>query len=430
LRKSGVRCLLSVSGFLDIDYLSLLSRAAEPPQLSATVILRGQAPVGTHSLLDLHHLGEQVSALEAERRAAAVRPEDPSDLLFTSGTTGQPKGVLCSHAQTLRAFAAWSQRVGLCKEDRYLVAMPFFHSFGYKAGFLAAFMAGATVLPHAVFDVEAILSRIERDRVSVLPGPPALYQSLLCRPDLGERDLSSLRLAVTGAAMIPVDLVERMHRVLRFRTVLTGYGLTEATGVSTLCGKEDDAATVATTSGRAIPGVEVRVAGEDGKPLPPGEQGEVLIRGYTVMSGYWQDEGETAAVLNAEGFLHTGDIGVLDARGYLRITDRKKDIFIVGGFNAYPAEIENVMLEHPDVAQVAVVGVPDERLGEVGMAFVVLRAQAKPDAATLHEHCRQRLANFKVPRFFEFLPELPRNASGKVLKTELRVKQRQACEAR
>lgn len=242
----------------------------------------------------------------------------------------------------------------------------------------------------------------------------------MCQPDLDKRDLSSLRLAVTGAAMIPVDLVERMHRVLRFQTVLTGYGLTEATGVSTLCGPEDDAATVATTSGRAIPGVEVRVAGEDGQPLPAGQPGEVLVRGYTVMAGYWQDESETAAVLNAEGFLHTGDIGVLTERGYLRITDRKKDIFIVGGFNVYPAEVENVILLHPDVAQVAVIGVPDERLGEVGTAFVVLRSGAAPNAAALHEHCRTRLANFKVPRSFEFLPELPRNASGKVLKTELR----------
>jgi len=420
LRKSGARLLLCVTGFLGIDCLELLRRAAEPPELDATVVLAGEAPPGAMDLLTLLRRGQAVSSDEVARRADAVRPEDPLDLLFTSGTTGRPKGVLCTHGQTLRAFLDWSDRVGLVAGDRYLAAMPFFHTFGYKAGWLAALMSGATLLPQPVFDIDAILARVAKDRISVLPGPPALYQSLLARPDLGDHDLSSLRLAVTGAAMIPVDLIERMRRELGFRTVLTGYGLTEATGVTTLCRDGDDPVTVAKTSGRPIPGVEVRVVGEDGQPLPAGAPGEVLVRGYTVMSGYFEDAAATALAIDAEGFLHTGDIGVLDAAGCLRITDRKKDMFIVGGFNAYPAEIENVLLQHAGVLQAAVIGIPDERLGEVGMAFVVPRPEARLDAEALYTYCRPRLANFKVPRRFALVAELPRNASGKVLKDVLR----------
>ncbi len=215
---------------------------------------------------------------------------------------------------------------------------------------------------------------------------------------------------MTGAANVPVELVRRMSSELGFETVLTGYGLTETTGVATLCRAGDDAETVASTSGRAMPGVEVRLA----------DDGEVLVRGYNVMRGYLDDPAETAATIDADGWLHTGDIGVIDGRGYLTITDRKKDMFIVGGFNAYPAEIEGVLVGHPAIAQVAVVGAPDERLGEVGVAFVVPRPGARPAPEELLAWSRERMANFKVPRRFELVDALPLNASGKVLKGELR----------
>jgi acyl-CoA synthetase (AMP-forming)/AMP-acid ligase II len=342
--------------------------------------------------------------------------------MFTSGTTGHPKGVMCTHGQSVRAFRAWSEVVGLRAGDRYLVVVPFFNSFGYKAGWLACLLTGATVLPQPVFDVDAVLARIGPDRVNVLPGPPALYQTLLARPDLRDHDLSSLRLAVTGAAVIPVDLVVRMRDELGFDTVITGYGLTEATGIATMCRFDDDPETIATTSGRAIPDVEVLVVDDAGAEVPRGRPGEVVVRGYNVMRGYYEDPEQTAAAIDDRGWLHTGDIGVMDERGYLRITDRKKDMFIVGGFNAYPAEIENVLLGYAGVAQVAVVGVPDERLGEVGMAFVVPRADADVDADALIAWSRERMANFKVPRRIEIVDALPLNATGKVLKYELRAR--------
>jgi HIP---CoA ligase len=358
--------------------------------------------------------GAGVAGGDVARRADAVAPDDVSDLMFTSGTTGHPKGVLASHAQTLRAFTDWGELVGLRAGDRYLVVVPFFHSFGYKAGWLASLIAGAIVLPHPIFDVDAVLARIAADRITVLPGPPTLYLSLLAHPARATADLSSLRLAVTGAASVPVELVRRMGGELGFETVLTGYGLTEATGVATLCRAGDDAETVATTSGRAMPGVEVAIAPD----------GEILVRGYNVTRGYLDDPDATAQAIDADGWLRTGDVGSLDARGNLAITDRKKDMFIVGGFNAYPAEIENVLLRHPDIAHAAVVGAPDARLGEVGVAFVVARPGASLDGDELIAWSRDRMANFKVPRRFEVVAALPVNASGKVVKGELRARAR------
>ena len=431
LGRSGARVLFTVTDFLGTDYVSLLrSSGAALPSLERIVVLGGPVPAGPGpactSWDSFVAAGERVSAADAEARALSVEPDDTCDIMFTSGTTGQPKGAVCTHAQTLRAFRDWADIVGLRAGDRYLVALPFFHSFGYKAGWLACLLMGATSYPLAVFDVSAVLDRVERHAITILPGPPSLYQSILARADVPAGRLASLRLAVTGAASIPDDLVPRMRTQLGFDTVLTGYGLTEATGVSTLCRDGDDAQTVATTSGRAIPGVDVRVVDAEGADAPRGTAGEVVISGYTVMKGFFDDARSTADAFDARGRLRTGDVGVMDARGYLRITDRLKDMFIVGGFNAYPAEIESVMLRHEAIAQVAVVGAPDERLGEVGVAFVLPRAGRTVDAEEVIAFCRERMANFKVPRRVVSVDALPTNATGKVLKYELRERARGA----
>jgi HIP---CoA ligase len=359
-------------------------------------------------------------AAEIDRRLAELTPGDTGDVIFTSGTTGRPKGVVTTQAQSLRVFDTWAEVVGLRAGDRYLVVNPFFHTFGYKAGILACLLRGATIVPQPVFDVAATLDLLERERISVLPGPPALYQSLLDSPDRGGRDLSSLRLIVTGAAVVPVVLVERLRDELAVETVLTAYGLTEATGTATMSRPGDDPETIATTSGRAIPDTEVRVVDAAGEPVPVGEPGEVVVRGYNVMSGYFEDPAATAETIDADGWLHTGDIGVLDAAGNLRITDRLKDMYVVGGFNAYPAEVEQILATHPGIAESAVVGVPDERLGEVGTAFVVARPGAALDPAEVLAWSRERMANYKAPRNVNVVDVLPRNASGKVLKFQLR----------
>jgi HIP---CoA ligase len=365
---------------------------------------------------------EVVAGIDAEvdRRLAALSPDDVGDVIFTSGTTGHPKGVVTTHAQTLRVFDTWAEVVGLRAGDRYLVVNPFFHTFGYKAGIIACLLRGATIVPQPVFDVPVVLDLIERERISVLPGPPTLYQSILDASDPGSRDLSSLRLVVTGAAIVPVALVERMRDELKVETVLTAYGLTEATGTVTMCRRGDDPVTIATTSGRAIPDTEVRVVDADGNALPAGEPGEVVVRGYNVMVGYFEDAAATAEAIDGDGWLHTGDIGMMDARGNLRITDRLKDMYVVGGFNAYPAEVEQLLATYPGIAESAVIGVPDERLGEVGKAFVAARPGVSLDPEEIIAWCRANMANYKAPRTVEVVAALPRNASGKVRKVELR----------
>ena len=423
LRKSRARLLVTMGGtFLGMDYVAAL-RDEELPALERIVALREPA-AGAQPWEAFLAAGASMSREAALERARAVRPDDLSDLLFTSGTTGQPKGVMTAHEQNLRAFAEWSGVVGLRAGDRYLVVNPFFHSFGYKAGWLACLMRGATVLPHAVFDASAVLERLGRERISVLPGPPSLYQSLLAHPDLGRADRSSLRLAVTGAAPVPVELIRRMREELGFETVITAYGLTECCGMVSICRPEDDAETISRTSGRAIPGIEVRCVDADGKEVPRGTPGEVVVRGYNVMRGYFEEPEETAKTIDADGWLHTGDVAVMDERGYLRITDRLKDMFIVGGFNCYPAEIENLMYGSGWFAAVAVVGVPDERLGEVGMAWVVPAPGRSFTPEDVIAWCRANMANYKVPRRVEIVDALPVNASGKVMKYVLRERAR------
>ena len=271
----------------------------------------------------------------------------------------------------------------------------------------------------AVFDVDRALARVADEKITVLPGAPTLYQSILDHPDCDRYDLSSLRVAVTGAADIPVQLIRRIVDELPFPTVVSGYGLTEA-GTASATELDDAPETIATTVGRARPGFEIRIAGDGGADVPTGEMGEIVLRGPSVMLEYLDDPEATAEALSADGWLRTGDLGVLDERGYLRIAGRSKDMFIVGGFNAYPAEIENHLLRHPEVLQAAVIGIPDERLGEVGMAFVVTRSGDSTIADEIIAWCRDEIANYKVPRRVEVIAELPLNATGKVEKNVLR----------
>jgi len=413
LRTAGARTLLTVTDFLGTDYVRAL--AADPELLGSldVVILSGEpgAQVGWDDFLAR---GAGVDHTPAEDGLTA---DDPSDVIFTSGTTGRPKGALLTHGSSTRTYTAWSDAVGLARDDRYLVVYPFFHCAGLKSAVLACVLRGATIVPCPVFAVETVMALVESERVTMLPGPPSLYQSLL-NADLSGYDRSSLRLAVTGAAAVPVELVRRMRDELGFASVVTAYGLTETTGTVTACRHDDPIEVIANTSGRPIPGMAVRTVDRSGADVGPGEPGEVLAKGFAVMRGYYGDPAATAEAIDADGWLHTGDIGVLDEAGNLRITDRIKDMFIVGGFNAYPAEIENVLLGHAGVAAVAVVGAPDERLGEVGYAFVVPRAGADP--GDLLAWCRGRMANYKVPRHLEIVDALPLNRMGKVEKRVLR----------
>ncbi|RSN67536.1 FadD3 family acyl-CoA ligase [Actinomadura sp. WAC 06369] len=414
LRRSRASALFTVRGFLGNDYPAMLA-GEDLPELRRTVLLEGEPAGGELGWAGFLAGAAAVGADAARDRAAGVRPDDIADIVFTSGTTGRPKGAMSTHDATLWAFRAWSEVSTLRAGDRYLLINPFFHTFGYKAGILACLLNGATMLPEAVFDAAAVAERLAADRVSVLLGPPTIFTSLLELPD---RPAHRVRLAGTGAADIPVDLIRRIRGELGVPHVFTAYGLSEAAGVVSVCPVDADAETVARTSGPALPGTEIRIAAPDGRALPPGEQGEIRVRGRHVMRGYLDDPEATARAIDADGRLRTGDLGRLDARGYLTVTGRLKDMFVVGGFNAYPAEIESVLVTHPAVVEAAVLGVPDARLGEVGAAWLVTRAEVGPEELTAW--LRERLANFKVPRHFHVVDALPRNAGGKVVKDALR----------
>lgn len=418
MEASGAKLLFCSGDFLGSHYPSLLA-PHRPATLEQVIVMRDARP-GDSTWAEFLKKSATVTDAEVMARAAAVQPGDCMDIMFTSGTTGRPKGVVTTHGQNLKVFAEFGARLELVPEDRYLVVNPFFHVFGYKAGWLIGLLSGCAIFPQAVFDAGNILQRIARERISVLPGPPTLFISLLNDPQRAQSDLSSLRSTITGAAAVAPSLVERIRAELGFKIVLTGYGLTESCGVVSLCAANDDAETIVNTCGKPIPGIEVEIRNEDGKVMPAGETGEVCVRGHNVMQGYLNNPAATDEAIDKQGWLHTGDIGLLDARGYLRITDRLKDMYIAGGFNCYPAEIERMMAAHPAIAQVAVIGVPDERLGEVGKACVVLRPNVTLDDKELIAWCRDKMANYKVPRYVEFMATLPTNPSGKVLKFQLR----------
>jgi acyl-CoA synthetase (AMP-forming)/AMP-acid ligase II len=429
LAASKAAVLVTTVGFLDTDTVAMLGSAGTPlPHLRRIALLEGSSdPQGVLPGVEVEHWdafegrGRNVSDAAASERAQNVRPTDPSDVLFTSGTTGRPKGVIMTHGQTVRQFREWCEFAGLRPDDRYLIVNPFFHMFGYKAGWLASLLQGATIVPVPVFDVARVLSLVETERITVLPGAPTLYRSILDFPGRDAFDLHTLRVAVTGAADIPVTLIEEMRAELPFRAILTGYGLTEA-GTCTGSRPDDDAETIATTAGRAMRDLEIVIADADEREVERGATGELLVRGYCVMKGYLDDAEATAAAIDDRGFLHTGDLATMDDRGYVRIVGRLKDMLIVGGFNVYPAEVENALLEHEAIGQVAVIGVPDERLGEVGMAYVVPAPGRAIDPAAIVGWARERLANYKVPRHIVAVSQLPTNATGKILKDELRAR--------
>ncbi|WP_245239501.1 FadD3 family acyl-CoA ligase [Streptomyces sp. MZ04] len=419
IRRSGATVLFAERDFLGTDYVAMLHESGEDlGALRSTVVLRGDAGQGALAWDEYLRLGRWTTEEERAARTAAVGPDDLSDIIYTSGTTGRPKGVMMTHGRNLQAYEEWTDAVTLTPGDRYLLVNPFFHTFGYKAGVIGCLLRGVTMLPEEVYDPDRVLRRMAQERVTCLMGPPTVFHGLIHHPRRHEHDLSALRLAGTGAATVPTALVEQIRTELGVPDVFTAYGLSETGGVVTVCPTDADAWTVAHTVGVPTPGTRLRITSPAGDVLPAGEQGEVQVRGGHVMLGYLDDPAATAEAVLEGGWLRTGDIGVLDERGYLAITDRLKDMYVVGGFNAYPAEVENVLLGHESVVDAAVVGAPDERLGEVGVAFVVTTREVAADQLTAWT--RERLANFKVPRRFVIVPELPRNAGGKLLKGELR----------
>ena len=421
INRSGAKLIFSVGDFLKSDYPAELAKLCGPKELSIVTLTprKGDAIESCCDWDTFLSRKQDVSEQSARDVAMSIDGDHLSDLMFTSGTTGKPKGVMSRHGAIIRSFSVFIKTLGLIPGDRYLVVNPFFHAFGYKAGWVSCLLAGATILPQAVFDADEVFARISRDKVTVLPGPPTLYLSLLAHPGLESANLESLRVAVTGAATIPPVLIERMRNQLGFEVITTAYGLTECGGLASICDIYTDIETIAATSGRAITGTEIAILSEQGEVLNAGQTGEICIRGFHVMKGYFEQPQATEEAIDDDGWLHTGDVGHLDENGFLSITDRLKDMYISGGFNCYPAEIEAVLIEHPAIAQSAVVGIKDDRMGEVGYAFITLKPAQSLDESMLISWCRERMANYRVPRRVKIIDEMPVNASNKIVKAEL-----------
>jgi len=433
LQRSRSSILIVADGFLGLNYSQMLIDATatiDPagglpgvlPNLRLTVGLDSVPPMASGSDWESFLIsGETVSDTELKDALDSVLPEDVMDILYTSGTTGVPKGVMSSHRQTIGVARAWAIGADLKAEDRYAIVNPLFHGFGYKAGMISSLVAGSTMYPVLTFVADDLLDLVQQEKISVLPGVPTIFTTLIDHPNLKNYDLSSLRFAIAGATAAPETLFRDMVHILGFTRVAQAYGLTECV-VATMSRPGESLEHAQETTGPAVEGIEIKIVDEAGYDLPVGEDGEIWIRGDNVMLGYFEDEDATRAVVDDAGWFHSGDIGRLDEHGCVKITDRLKDMFIVGGFNVYPAELENVLRKHPAVNESAVIGVEDKRLGSVGRAYVALLhdVDPRPTEKELEEFCRERLANFKVPRDFVFVDSFPRNATGKILKSDLR----------
>lgn len=422
LGKTRARILFTVSRFLGNDYTAMLrdvcSGAGEDgpvrdlPALAAIICL-DDPDFGKFQ----HRLADEATLAS---RMASVTPDSIADILFTSGTTGQPKGAMHNHGQALWVPAIWNESNDLRAGDRMAIVNPFFHSFGYRSGWVSALVAGITVYPLASFDTEALLGLIERERITVLMGPPTIFLTLMEHPHFTSFDLSSLRVGHTGASNVPVDLIRAGRETFGFDLFLTSFGQTECTALATVNYPDADFETIARTVGKPLPQVALKIIDADGHAVPTGQSGELLVRGPNVMQGYFEEPEQTAATIDADGWLHTGDVGCIGEDGNLRILDRLKDVVIVGGFNAYPAEIENILRKHPAIADICIIAWPDERMGEVCAACVILKAGETLKLMDLTAWSRQHMANYKVPRHLFLVQDFPRTPLGKIQKFLLR----------
>lgn len=421
LERTAARILFTVSECASVRFIESLHEAY------------GSDLSGLPALKHLVHLdndqsfncflksGAEIGDAVLAHATDAIAGEDVCEIVFTSGTTGVPKGVQLSHRQLMLSYWTWSGIGGLGFGDKYLVITPFSHGFGLNAGIIASALRGMCMVVLDVFEPERTMGLIRRHGINVMGGPPNLFARLMDLPEVIANPPKSLRVAFLGAASVPMEILKRCRSVLGIERVINAYGLMEACVVS-MTRADDPPDVIAGTTGRALEAVEVKVADDTGTPLPVGTPGEILVRSYGVMKGYWRDPAQTAFSLTADGWFHTGDIGTIDPAGNITIVDRKRDMFICGGFNAYPAEIENLLLRIDGLSAVSVVAVPDALRGEVPVAFVVPAANSGVGPDTVLAWAKRNIASYKVPRQVHVVGALPLNANGKVMKDVLKAR--------
>lgn len=421
LKQSGAAMVISAARFKTSDYVGLLREVApDCPDLREVVF------IGSPRWQEL--AGTPIDSEALARVAATLHAQDPINIQYTSGTTGYPKGATLSHRNILNNGYLVGELLGYAAADRVCLPVPLYHCFGLVMGNLAATSHGAAiVLPGPGFDPAATLRTVQQEACTSLYGVPTMFIAELGLPDFGDYELSSLRTGIMAGSPCPAEVMRRVIDDMHMAGIAICYGMTETSPVSTQTRAEDSLAQRVETVGRVGPHLEIKLTDPDtGATVPRGQVGELCTRGYSVMSGYWNDPEKTATAIDAGGWMHTGDLAVMDGDGYLRITGRIKDMVIRGGENIYPREIEEFLHTHPDIRDAQVIGVPDATYGEELMAVVMMRDGASPlTVEQLREFCAGRLAHFKVPRYLRVVDEFPMTVTGKVRKDEMR---RQAAE--
>lgn len=418
MRRARAKLLFCDRGFGDYDFPEAVA-TQDLPDLRQVVCFDGASGLAV-GFDAFSASGSGVDDATLDARITSISPEDLVDILFTSGTTGAPKGVPLTHRQSIAACEAMqTELLNFAPGDCFCVVYPFAHNAGYRAGWQMSLLYGVRVVPVRSYDAHDMLTMLAREKPVYVPAPPPIFRAMLDHPDRAQFDLSSVRIAATGGTDVPVSLVSDMRRDLGVRHVVTGYGLTETAGLGTTSHPGDPDEVIVGTAGRPHACLDIKCVDTDLREVPVGTRGEIVVRGEAVLTAYFEDPAATAAAFTPDGFFRTGDIGVFDAAGNLAITGRLKDMYLVGGFNCYPAEIEQMLRSMDGVTDVAVIGVPDARLGEVGHAFIVKDGCNAPTEAEVIAWARQNMANYKVPRGVTFVSQLPRNPQGKVLKTEL-----------
>ncbi|MFV0494274.1 AMP-binding protein [Mycobacterium sp.] len=416
LRQSGVSMVIAAAGFKDADYAQMLAEVAPGcPDLREVILLGGDRWNGLAEA--------DVDAKMLRARAETLHPADPINIQYTSGTTGYPKGVTLSHRNILNNGYLVGELLGYTERDRICTPVPFYHCFGMVMGNLAATSHGAAVvIPAPGFDAGATLRAVQAERCTSLYGVPTMFIAELGLGDFADYELGSLRTGIMAGSPCPVEVMRTVIERMHMAEVSICYGMTETAPVSTQTRSDDSLDRRVGTVGRVGPHLEIKVIDpQTGVTVPRGVSGEFCTRGYAVMSGYWNDPEKTSEVIDADGWMHSGDLASMDADGYIRITGRLKDIVVRGGENISPREVEELLYTHPDIVDVHLIGVPDERYGEEPMAVVKLREGApEPTVEALRDFCRGRIAGYKIPRYLWVVEEFPMTITGKVRKVELR----------
>ena len=429
LRQSDSTTLFLVKSFKDTDYIETLYSVApelpcaEPgklvtpklPYLKNVIFIGEETPAGMFNFRRLQELGEAVDDAELAAVEATLHCQDVINMQYTSGTTGFPKGVMLTHYNVVNNGLNIGRCMDFTDKDRLCIPVPFFHCFGCVLGVMACVTHGATMVPVEVFDPLKVLQTIEKEKCTAVHGVPTMFIAELEHPAFQLFDLSSLRTGIMAGSPCPIEVMKRVIRDMNASEITITYGQTEASPGVTMTRTDDPIELRVTSVGRALPDVEVKIIDvENGAVVPPGTQGELCTRGYHVMKGYYKMEEETAKAIDAEGWLHTGDLAVMDENGYCKITGRIKNIIIRGGENIYPREIEEYLYQHPKVSDVQVYGVPDRKYGEQIMAAIILKKGEEMTEEEVKDFCRGKIANYKVPKYVKFVTSYPMTASGKI----------------